>query len=89
MLVERPSVARRYARHARLYLARCRQYGAREPILEALTFAPGPIRRLAVTIIERLRQSELSTAAARTLMGALFRCNLFRAPDRLVRRSAA
>jgi glycosyltransferase involved in cell wall biosynthesis len=79
MLVERRSVAQRYARRARRYLTRCRKYGAREPILEALTFAPGPIRRLSLTIIERLRHDGPTTlAAARAVMNAPFRGNLFR-----------
>jgi glycosyltransferase involved in cell wall biosynthesis len=56
---------RRYARYARLYLARCAAYGHPEQALVAASFAPGPVRRFAVSIIEGVRKEGLSGLAAR------------------------
>ena len=46
---------RRYAKYSRLYLARCRAYRKPEHLLYASSFLPGTVRRLAVTIVERVR----------------------------------
>jgi GT2 family glycosyltransferase len=54
----------RYARYSRLYLARCRRYRKPEPFLYASSFLPGTIRRLAVTIIERLRIDGVTAVVA-------------------------
>jgi hypothetical protein len=51
---------RRYARRARPYLRRCRRFGRSVPLLWALSFSPGPLRRFGVTVIERLRQLPFS-----------------------------
>ena len=51
---------RRYARRARMHLARCRRYRHPFPLLWLMTFAPGPVRRIGVTVIERLRQSRFT-----------------------------
>jgi glycosyltransferase involved in cell wall biosynthesis len=60
---------RRYARRARPYLRQCRENGRPEPLLWLLSFSPGPIRRLGVTIIEKLRQWPASTWVMRRLSG--------------------
>ena len=44
-----------YPRYARLYLERCRRHGHPQRLLYAASFAPGAIRRLMVTIVERVR----------------------------------
>ena len=46
---------RRYGRYARLYLSRCQAYGTPAIGLYAASFAPGPVRRFLVTVIERVR----------------------------------
>jgi glycosyltransferase involved in cell wall biosynthesis len=46
----------RYGRYARLYLSRCRAYGYPALALYAASFAPGPVRRTLVTIIEHARR---------------------------------
>jgi glycosyltransferase involved in cell wall biosynthesis len=46
----------RYSRYARLYLSRCQGYGFPARALYAASFAPGPVRRTVVTIIEKLRR---------------------------------
>lgn len=50
-----PSTRRRYVRTARKYLARCRKYGQSELLLLMLSYAPGPLRRLGVTVFEKIR----------------------------------
>lgn len=45
----------RYGRYARIYLSRCRAYGSPAGALYAASFAPGPVRRGLVTILERVR----------------------------------
>jgi hypothetical protein len=44
-----------YPRYARLYLRRCRRHGHPQRMLYAASFAPGAVRRLMVTIVERVR----------------------------------
>ena len=51
---------RRYARRARVYLARCRRHGHHQWTLWLLSFMPGPIRRLGVTIVQRLSRARFS-----------------------------
>ena len=51
---------RRYARRARVYLARCRRHGRHQWTLWLLSFMPGPIRRLGVTIVQRLSRARFS-----------------------------
>ena len=46
---------RDYAARARRYLARCARYGHSHWTLWALTFAPGPVRRFAVSALETAR----------------------------------
>lgn len=47
---------RRYARYARLYLARSRAFGDSQPVLRAASWLPGPVRRPLVRLIEGLRK---------------------------------
>ncbi len=44
-----------YARRARVYLAQSARLGAVAPALTALSYLPGPVRRLGVTAVERVR----------------------------------
>ncbi len=46
----------RYARAARKYLVRCRRLGHGQTWLWLMTFAPGPIRRIGVSLVEIARQ---------------------------------
>jgi glycosyltransferase involved in cell wall biosynthesis len=55
----------RYARYARLYLARCRRLGHPQRALDAASLAPGIVRRLAVTIIEGVRQDGVAAIVGR------------------------
>jgi glycosyltransferase involved in cell wall biosynthesis len=52
LLGEYDSRGARYARYARRYLARCARYGSPQPLLLAVSFAPDPLRRHAVSIVE-------------------------------------
>ena len=61
----------RYARYARLYLARCREYGNPQRVLYAASFAPGPFRRVAVAIIEGVRRDGVATFVDRLLTAIL------------------
>ena len=57
----------RYARYARLYLARCGDYGSPQRALYAMSFMPGPVRRMAVRIIEDIRRDRLATLVKRAI----------------------
>jgi GT2 family glycosyltransferase len=57
--------AERYARHARLYLARCSKYGHPHRALYAASLAPGPIRRAIVSVIEIVRKEGVAAVARR------------------------
>jgi glycosyltransferase involved in cell wall biosynthesis len=57
----------RYARHARLYLARCSRYGHPQRALYAASMAPGPIRRAIVSVIETVRKEGIAAVARRAL----------------------
>ena len=69
LLDEHHTVGSRYAKYARRYLARCSAYGHPQPALLTASFAPGPVRRLAVSIIEGLRKEGLSGLARRIRKG--------------------
>ncbi|MEZ5285769.1 MAG: glycosyltransferase family 2 protein [Vicinamibacterales bacterium] len=47
---------RRYARRARRYLARAAEAGHPHTLLQGLSYCPGPVRRLALSVIGRLRR---------------------------------
>ena len=61
----------RYARYARLYLARCRQYGYPQRALYAASFAPGPLRRAVVATIDAVRRDGVVTFLDRLLTATL------------------
>ena len=61
------SFGSRYARHARLFLARCAKYGHPRYALYAASFAPGPIRRTVVSIVEGVRKEGVAAVAGRAL----------------------
>lgn len=65
LLGEYDSRGARHARYARRYLARCAKYGSPQPWLVAASFAPGPLRRLAVSIGEGVRREGVSGLARR------------------------
>ena len=46
-----------YARRARRYIARCRRLGHPERVLWLMSFLPGPLRRLGVTMVMHLPRS--------------------------------
>jgi glycosyltransferase involved in cell wall biosynthesis len=63
----------RYTRYARLYLARCTKYGSPQRVLYAASFAPGPVRRLAVRIIEGVRKDGVAALVNRACAAVLGR----------------
>lgn len=67
LLGEGNTVGDRYARYSRLYLARCREYGNPQRALYAASFTPGPVRRAAVTIIEKVRKDGVAAVIGRAL----------------------
>ena len=67
LLGERDSFGSRYARYARRFLARCSAYGHPRRMLYAASFAPGPIRRTVVTIVEGVRKEGAAAVAGRAL----------------------
>jgi glycosyltransferase involved in cell wall biosynthesis len=73
MLLLGPGDARRdsYARYSRLYLARCRDYGDPQRALYAASFAPGPVRRAAVTIVEHVRRDGVAAVARRAFTAVM------------------
>jgi len=84
MLLGGGAVGNRYARYSRLYLARCRDYGSPERALYAASFAPGPVRRAAVTIIEGVRKDGLAAVAGRAVTFIVKNCvSLLRRKARL------
>ena len=64
---------RRFARYARLYLLRCRQYGHPEHLLYIASFMPGAIRRTIVTLVEIVRVDGVSGVAGRVRAAVLKR----------------
>lgn len=67
LLFEPRSAAQRdYASKARLYLARCRRYGHPQRLLWLSSHLPGPARRFAVSVIERVRRVARSLGPSRT-----------------------
>lgn len=71
LLGENDALGGRYARYARLYLARCSEYGHPQRVLYASSFTPGPVRRAVVTIIEGVRKDGVSAVASRALNAIL------------------
>ena len=67
LLGEHDARGARYARYARRYLARCAAYGSPQPALVVASFAPGPARRMAVSIFEGARKDGASGLARRIL----------------------
>ncbi len=51
-----------YAKRARAYLLRCGRHGASVDLLWLASYLPGPLRRFAVTAIERLRRARSGVA---------------------------
>jgi hypothetical protein len=67
MLLFGDASAARNARNARLYLARCAAYGDPQRWLVAASFAPGPVRRLMVSLREGVRREGAAGLARRVL----------------------
>jgi glycosyltransferase involved in cell wall biosynthesis len=76
LLGERDTFASRYARHARRFLARCSKYGHPQRALYAASFAPGPVRRMVVSIIEGVRRYGAAAVAGRALKAIRARTRL-------------
>ena len=64
MLLSDSAAARRlgYAKRARAYLVRCGRYGAPADLLWLSSYLPGALRRITVTVIERVRRAWSTTA---------------------------
>jgi hypothetical protein len=67
LLGERDTFGSRYARYARRFLARCSKYGHPQRALYAASFAPGPVRRMVVTIMEVVRKDGAAALAGHAL----------------------
>lgn len=57
------AIGRRYTQYARRHLARCAAYGHPSRALLMAAFAPAPLRRVAVRVIEAIRKTRLKVSS--------------------------